>query len=98
MSENKENHQHVIGYGTYLIVWLSLIVLTSITVTVAGFNLGTWTLFVALGIAAVKSTLVINVFMHIKYEDTIFKIFLLLSLATLTIIFVLTYFDVYFRG
>lgn len=98
MSENKENQQHIIGYGTYVIIWLSLIALTSITVTVAGINLGTWTLFVALAIAAVKSSLVINVFMHIKYEDMIFKVFLLLSLSTLAIIFLLTYFDVFFRG
>ena len=97
MSHEKENNQHVIGYGTYLFIWISLIALTSITVTIAGINLGNWTLFVALAIAAFKSALVINVFMHIKYEEPIFKVFILLSIATLFIIFLLTFFDVFYR-
>jgi hypothetical protein len=37
------------------------------------------------------------VFMHIKYEEPIFKVFILLSIATLFIIFLLTFFDVFYR-
>jgi len=93
-TENK-NHSH--GYGIYVLVWLGLIALTSITVTVAGIDFGNIALAIALFIAAVKSSLVINYFMHIKYEEPIFKAFILLSGMTLLVIFVLTFFDVFNR-
>jgi cytochrome c oxidase subunit 4 len=70
---------------------------TAITVTVAGIDLGDYTLLVALSIAAVKSALVINIFMHIKFDEPIFKVFLLVSAVTLLVIFVLTFFDISFR-
>jgi cytochrome c oxidase subunit IV len=93
-ANNKEQH---IGYGTYILVWLSLLVFTSITVTVAGVNLGRYTLFIALLIAAIKSGLVINIFMHIKFDEPIFKVFIALSGFTLFIVFLLTFFDILYR-
>jgi cytochrome c oxidase subunit 4 len=95
--ENNPIEQHITPYGTYVIVWLGLIGLTSITVTVAGINLGEYTLAVAMFIAAVKSSLVISIFMHIKFDQPIFKVFLLLSGTTLLVIFVLTFFDFIYR-
>lgn len=95
---NKDRHEkHIIGYGTYVLVWLGLLALTSLTVTVAGIKLGNYTLLVALAIAAVKSALVITIFMHIKFEERIFKFFLLVSAMTLIVIFALTFFDYSFR-
>ncbi|MCF8260225.1 MAG: cytochrome C oxidase subunit IV family protein [Melioribacteraceae bacterium] len=94
---SNEEHSHVTSYGTLVIIWLALLGLTSITVTVAGISLGMYTLFVAMFIAAVKSALVINIFMHIKFEDPIFKVFLLVSALTLLVIFVLTFVDFSFR-
>ena len=91
---SKQKHP---GYLTYVFVWLALLAFTSITVTVAGVSLGKYTLFIALAIAAIKSALVINIFMHIKFEEKIFKVFLALSRMTLLIIFVLTFFDFLFR-
>ncbi|RMD50260.1 MAG: cytochrome-c oxidase [Ignavibacteria bacterium] len=93
---DKEKHTHNDnhpGYGTYIFVWLGLVALTAITVSVAGMNLGNVTLLVALFIAAIKSSLVINIFMHIKYEEVLFKVFLLVSGATLLVIFLLTFMD-----
>ncbi len=91
------NQHHKIQISTYIIVWLSLLAFTSITVTIAGISLGKYTLFIALLIAAIKSALVINIFMHIKFDEPIFKVFLALSGATLIIIFVLTFFDIIYR-
>ena len=94
MEHEKEKHEsHQISYGTYVLVWLALLALTSITVTVAGINFGNYTLLIALVIAAIKSSLVIMIFMHIKYEDTIFKLFLVVSGFTLFVIFFLTFSD-----
>jgi cytochrome c oxidase subunit 4 len=71
--------------------------LTVLTVTVAGIELGRIALFVALAIAFVKSTLVVSYFMHIKFDDLIFRIFLLVALVTLASIFILTATDIFFR-
>ena len=97
MQDNHTHDNHNISYSTYLLVWVSLIAFTSITVTIAGIDLGDYTLFVALCIAALKSALVINIFMHIKFEDTIFKIFIAISGFTLLVIFTLTFFDYFYR-
>ena len=98
MEENKTEHkEHSHGYGLYVLVWLGLIALTSITVTVAGVDFGKLALPIAMLIASIKSALVINYFMHIKFEEPIFKAFLLLSGMTLLVIFVLTFFDVIYR-
>ncbi|MCX6168074.1 MAG: cytochrome C oxidase subunit IV family protein [Ignavibacteriales bacterium] len=91
------NKQHHISYGTYILVWMALLAFTSITVTVAGVNLGRYTLFIALCIAAIKSALVINIFMHIKFDEPIFKVFIALSGFTLFIAFLLTFFDILYR-
>jgi len=93
----KEHKEHLIPYGTYFLVWLSLISLTVLTVTVAGIELGRIALFVALAIAFVKSTLVVSYFMHIKFDDLIFRFYLLVALVTLASIFILTATDIFFR-
>jgi cytochrome c oxidase subunit 4 len=95
--ENDNKKNHITPYSTYLIVWISLLAFTSITVSVAGINLGNYTLVVAMFIAAIKSALVINIFMHIKFEEKIFKVFLALSGMTLLVIFILTFTDFSFR-
>ncbi|MGD8779344.1 MAG: cytochrome C oxidase subunit IV family protein [Ignavibacteria bacterium] len=98
MSQHDDNHEHHgISYGGLVLVWLGLLALTSVTVSVAGISLGQFTLFVALGIAALKSMLVINYFMHIKFDEPIFKVFIGISGFTLVVIFLLTYFDISFR-
>ncbi len=90
-------NKHHIDYGTYILVWLALLAFTTITVTVAGISLGRYTLFTALLIAAVKSALVINIFMHIRFDEPIFKAFLGISGMTLLIIFLLTFLDFIYR-
>jgi len=85
------------GVSTYLLIWFGLLVLTGVTVTVAGLNLGNLSVLGAILIAAVKSTLVVLFFMHIKYEDRVFKIMLGVAIITLVVIMVLTFVDVSFR-
>jgi cytochrome c oxidase subunit 4 len=97
MEENVKTDTSGPGYGTYILVWLALISLTCLTVAVAGFNLAALTVVVALIIAVVKSSLVVNIFMHIRFEDRIFKIFLSVAGVVLFVIFALTFADVFFR-
>ena len=92
-----EEVAHVIGYGTHIMVWLSLLVLTALTVAVAGMNLGAVNVFTALMVAAWKASLVLLFFMHLRYEHRIFTLMTLLTIIVLTIIIGFTFFDTLFR-
>jgi len=92
-----EEHVHIVPYKTFLIVWVALLILTGITVAVAQFHFGAWNIWVALGIAVLKSGLVVAVFMHMKYENRLFRLSLFSALAILAIFIGLTFFDVLYR-
>ena len=86
------NHQ------TYILVWLGLVMLTGITVSIAGMNLGRLSIGIVLAIAAIKSGLVLSYFMHLKYETgLLFKLMIPIVLAALTIFIGLTFTDIAFR-
>jgi len=96
--ENKEEFL-AINQKTYIAVWVGLIILTGITVSVAGRHLGRWGIAVALAIAAAKAGVVLSYFMHLKYEKGIglFK-WMIPGIMVLFALFIgLTFFDVAFR-
>jgi cytochrome c oxidase subunit 4 len=94
MTEPEDHQQHsIISYGRYVLIWLGLLALTCITVTLAGINLGRWIIITALTIASIKSMLVLNIFMHLKYEDRIFRIFVGVAITAFIIFISLTFFD-----
>lgn len=92
-----EQHSHIVPYRTFIVVWLALLVLTGITVAAAQFNLGALNVWVALGIATIKAGLVIAFFMHLQYEQPLFKLALLAALTILAIFIGFTFFDVLYR-
>ena len=59
---------HVVPFKVLAAVWLTLLVFTVITVTVAGVNIGSFNLGVAMAIATVKASLVVLYFMHMRYD------------------------------
>ena len=85
------------AYGHYVLIWLGLVALTSLTVALAGISLGRWVIITALTIAGIKSTMVLFHFMHLRTEERVFRIFVAVSLLTLTIFVVMTFFDYAFR-
>jgi len=87
-----------LNYKTYVGVWLGLVILTGITVSLAGMNLGRLSILIVLAIAAFKSGLVLSYFMHLKYETgLLFKLMIPIVLAILTIFIGLTFTDIAFR-
>ena len=96
--ENEEKF-HPIKPKTYVLVWVGLLILTGITVSVAGMDLGRLSISVALVIAALKSGLVLAYFMHLKYEKGLwlFKVMIPGILLLLILFIGLTFFDVAFR-
>lgn len=94
---SKDSKDHIVGYGTYLFVWLTLIALTALTISVSGIQLFGVTLIVAILIAIVKAGFVLNIFMHIKFDDAVFKVFVVVGILTLVAIIILTFSDYLFR-
>ena len=90
---NEGAHGGAVSYGRYIIIWLGLVGLTCLTVALAGIELGRWVIVTALVIASVKSTLVLNIFMHLQFEDRVFRVFVLVAIAVLAIFFTLMFFD-----
>jgi cytochrome c oxidase subunit 4 len=94
----EQEHKHpIISLGTYILIWIALLILTAVTITAASLHFGNFTVLAAIAIATIKGTLVLLYFMHLKYEDRIFKLMLFLALFTLAVIMVLTFVDVSFR-
>jgi len=91
------NTSHQVSYGIYILVWLGLVGLTLLTVSVAGLNLVSLTLVVALTIAIIKSLLVTNYFMHVRTDTRVFKVFIFVSLIMFLTLIILTFFDITFR-
>lgn len=90
-------HHEPVGYGTYFITWFALVFLTAITVTAAGLHLGSTSVAVALAIATIKASIVMYLFMHLKYEDVAFRRLILVMLGFFGIMLILTFTDVLFR-
>ena len=89
---------HVSPLSTYIGIFSALMVLTAITVGVAFINLGSLNPIVALGVAAIKATLVILFFMHVKYSSRLTKVTVVLSLFFVVILFAETVMDYATRG
>lgn len=93
----EEHKTHSLSYGPYIMVWLALIALTSITVSVAGLHLGSLTIITAMLIACTKTLLVANYFMHLKTESKLFKVFVWVCLITFITFTILTFIDYSYR-
>lgn len=92
--ENPTTHtDHTVKYGIYILVWLALVTLTATTAVLAGINFGAFSIAIALLIASVKSYLVLTNFMHLKSEEKVFKIFVIVAILFLVIAFVLLFSD-----
>jgi cytochrome c oxidase subunit 4 len=93
MSDNSHTQHKAHGYGVYVLVWFALLALTGITVAVAGINFGGLTIATALVIASVKTYLVLTIFMHLRSETVVFKVFIAVAMFFLIISFVLLFTD-----
>jgi len=98
LSEIMENEKnHIVPYHTFLLVLAGLITLTLISVAVTKIYLGTLTVFIALFIAAVKSTFVLRVFMHLKFENRMFTVMVIAVMLLIGVVIFITLLDYLFR-
>ncbi len=93
MHDNKNE----LKYSRYIYVWIFLVILTWVTIAVAGFDFGSAAVFIALLIAAFKSSLVFAWFMHLKEESATIKWMVATLFVTFAIFIGITFTDYPFR-
>jgi cytochrome c oxidase subunit 4 len=88
---------HIVPYKTYIFVLIGLIFLTSVSVAVTSIELGTLTVLTALLLASIKSVLVFAIFMHLKFDQSIYGIMVGGVVLLIIIVILITFLDYYFR-
>lgn len=93
MSDTHTEHP---GYGTFVKVWVLLLLLTGILVGLSHVS-QTAAVWGLLTLTPLKAGLVFYFFMHLRYEGALLKGVVLVTLGTLLIFFALLFADVAFR-
>jgi cytochrome c oxidase subunit 4 len=94
-----EHSEHIVSSKLYWLIWLVLIIGTVVTALVARVDLGTYhgvdaNTVVALFIATCKASIVVLVFMHVKYtSEKMTKAILLAAVFWLILLLVLSLTD-----
>jgi cytochrome c oxidase subunit 4 len=88
---------HVLGYATFVKVWLALVGLTAALVALAATHVPNLALLGLLVITPTKASLVFFYFMHLKYESAALKYMVAAAIAVLVIFIGLTFSDYVFR-
>jgi len=86
-------HSPIPKVKTFVAVWATLIVLTGATSAISYVELGDWNVVVALAIAVIKASLVVWVFMGVRYTTTLTRLFVVAGLVWLSIMMLITFSD-----
>jgi len=98
VAHDSDTHaSHPLSYGLLTGIWAGLMALTALTVAVAQVDLGFLNIVAALGVASAKASLVVFVFMHLKYENRTLKGMVALAFVILAIFIGFTFWDVGLR-
>ena len=92
-----DSNHHIVPYRTYVLILLLLLILTSISVAVTQVQLTKWATPVALLIATVKTSFVLAVFMHLKFDHAVYKRMAILIFLLLVVVIIITFLDYAFR-
>lgn len=101
--QNQANHDdhgqnHILPLSVYFGVFSSLMVLTVLTVAVSYWDLGAFSLPVAMLVAVIKAGLVVGFFMHLKYENRFLTLVFVYALFFVGLFFGITMMDITTRG
>jgi len=93
-------HQETLTESLFIKVFFALLALTTLTFLQPYFmhqDLSN-TIGIQMFIAVVKTFLIGAYYMHLKYEQPLFRWIVLIALVTLSIFFIITSFDAIFRN
>ncbi|RUT79378.1 cytochrome C oxidase subunit IV family protein [Ancylomarina longa] len=93
----KEQHPHIVRYRTYVYVLIALLFMTLTSVAVTHIYLGPYTVATALLLATLKSTLVLLIFMHLKFDKKFYSYMVAGVFLLLTSVIIITFLDYLYR-
>lgn len=96
--ESLTGHHHITPPSVFFGVLVALLILTVVTVVASRFDFGSANLLIAMAIASIKASLVIAIFMHVKWDTAINRIVFLGSFLFLALLLVFTLADQATRG
>ena len=94
----EKQHHHVVPVGVYIAIFLSLMVLTGLTIFASSKDFGPGNTIIAVSIAMIKATLVVLYFMHVRYSDNVVRIVVFAGFLWLGVLIFLTLSDYVARG
>ncbi|TLX77478.1 cytochrome-c oxidase [Labilibacter sediminis] len=94
-----EDHSksHIVPYKTYLLILAGLIVLTLLSVAITHIEFGELSVFAAILLASVKSSLVLVYFMHLKFDNKVLQIFVTAIFILVALVIFITFLDYNYR-
>jgi len=92
-----DKEHHIVSYRTYGLILLLLLTLTAISVAVTQIELTKWGTPVAVLLAVAKTSFVLAVFMHLKFDQRIFRLMAILIFLLLFVVIFITFLDYGFR-
>lgn len=87
------HNNHISPYKDHIMVLLGLIALTVITVAITSIELGALNTAAALVIASIKAGIVLMYFMHLRFDQRIYRIMTFLVIALVILVIAATVFD-----
>jgi cytochrome c oxidase subunit IV len=93
----EEAHGHVVPYGTFITVWVILLVLTLLLTFVSKVFHEALSVWAMLTITPLKAGLVFYYFMHLKFEGPALKAMVFVALASLVVFIGMLFFDTSFQ-
>ena len=93
---SNEKH-HIVPFRVYVFVLLALLVLTFASIGITSIELGPYTVAGALLFAIIKTYLVLNYFMHLKYDKPYIKLMVGFVFAIFVVVIVITFLDYLYR-
>ncbi|MFA7331565.1 MAG: cytochrome C oxidase subunit IV family protein [Candidatus Delongbacteria bacterium] len=84
-------------YSVFILTWVALMALTCVTVGASIYWPGTVGTAVAMAVTPLKATLVLLVFMHLKWEPVGFRWMFLSAVGIMAVFMGLTFFDYLYR-
>jgi cytochrome c oxidase subunit IV len=94
MVNHAEHSEHIVSASLYWLIWGILIVCTVLTAWIATIDLGKYNTVVALAIATFKASIVVLIFMHVKYtSEKMTKAILISAVFWLILLLVLSLTD-----
>lgn len=99
MTEQKTHidEEHLIPYKIFVLVWVGLVILTFITVGASVYFPGAFGIAVAIIVTPIKAFLVLEFFMHLRYEHKSFRYMFLSTIGIVAVFMGLTLVDYIFR-